>query len=289
MAMRELILPILTSLSPTECRNPKSKNLDKMPIQSAIDLWLDEERAFYNEIAKEKPALERVIRRVTLAFQNGGRLFYVGSGTSGRLGILDASECPPTFKSPPHWVQGIISGGTKAIQESVEGAEDSTLGGMLAIKERRVNSKDVVFGIAASGRTPYVWGALHQAKELGAFTVFLGFNPFLTLKHKPDEVMLIHAGPEILTGSTRLKSGSATKCVLNIVTTLAMVQYGKCVENLMVDLNPSNEKLKERSLRIVLTIINPEGKKDHVSLEKAKEILLKNNYDIKRTVAELKN
>ncbi|MSR43549.1 MAG: N-acetylmuramic acid 6-phosphate etherase, partial [Pedosphaera sp.] len=176
-----------------------------------------------------------------------------GAGTSGRLGILDASECPPTFRTPPEWVQGIIAGGQAAIWRAVEGAEDDTAAGGQAVRFRGVGRKDVVVGIAASGRTPFVWGALMEARRRGAFTVLLCFNPDLKVPRaqRPSLVIAPRIGPEVLTGSTRLKAGTATKLALNLFTTLAMVRLGKVSGNLMVDLNASNVKLRDRAVRIV--------------------------------------
>lgn len=203
-------------------------------------------------------------------------------------------------------VQGIIAGGFSSVSKAKEGAEDSIVDGMEAVKERFICEKDVVVGvltqlsllspdpyylilifagIAASGRTPFVWGALHQAKLLGAFTTFLTFNTRLDMRIKPDLVIAMNLGPEVLTGSTRLKSGSATKCVLNMVSTLAMVRMGKCFENLMVDLNPANQKLKQRALRIVLLMT---ANLENVTEQVAEPILLRNKYDIKKTVLELR-
>ena len=196
------------------------------------------------------------IRLAVRAFQSGGRLFYVGAGTSGRLGVLDASECPPTFRTPPEWVQGIIAGGARALHSAVEGAEDDSAAGAEAVRARGVTRSDVVVGIAASGRTPFVWGALHAARAAGAATGLISFNPGLRFRDgwKPDHCILPDTGPEVITGSTRLKSGTATKLVLNAITSLAMVQLGKVMDNLMVDLNPSNDKLRDRAVRIVMEL-----------------------------------
>jgi N-acetylmuramic acid 6-phosphate etherase len=183
----------------------------------------------------------------------GGRIFYIGAGTSGRLGILDASECPPTFRASPEMIQGIIAGGQRAIWQAVEGAEDDAPSGARALVHRSLTSKDLVIGIAASGRTPFVWGALGFAHEVGAKTVLLCFNPSLKIQpeHRPDVIIAPNLGPEILTGSTRLKSGTATKIILNMISTIAMVRLGKVIGNLMVDLNPSNVKLRDRAIRIL--------------------------------------
>lgn len=245
--------------SPTEKRNPKSSQLDQMPVARGIELMLSEDATLTLAIRQERKAIARVILEVVRAFQHGGRLIYAGAGTSGRLGVLDASEIPPTFRAPREQVQGIIAGGRQALWSAVEGAEDDVQGGALAIRNRAVGFKDVIIGIAASGRTPFVWGALHEARARGAFTVLLCFNPAMrqAVKRlrdsswKPDVMITPDVGPEILTGSTRLKAGTATKLILNMITTLAMTKVGKVVSNLMVDVNPSNVKLRDRALRIL--------------------------------------
>lgn len=250
-----VFIPDLEALghSPTEMRHPQSMNLDSMSLSDAIQLFLAEDATIPACILSHKDILVRVIERVSSTLGRGGRLIYAGAGTSGRLGILDASECPPTFRTPPEWVQGVIAGGLSAVFKAVEGAEDSTDQGIEAMQQLELTPLDVVVGIAASGRTPFVWGALHEARRCGSFSVLLTFNPRLTVDpvHRPDEVIAVDVGPELLTGSTRLKSGTATKLILNILTTLAMVRIGKVVQNLMVDLHPSNEKLRDRAVRIL--------------------------------------
>jgi N-acetylmuramic acid 6-phosphate etherase len=202
------------------------------------------------------PKIERVIRLIVRSFKNGGRLFYIGAGTSGRLGVLDASECPPTFRTDPELVQGIIAGGQTALWRAAEGAEDDPAAGARAVRARGITQRDTVIGIAASGRTPFVWGALDEAKARGASTVMLTFNPHLRVprKHQPTVLLAPNIGPEVLTGSTRLKSGTATKLLLNMFTTLAMVRIGKVLSNLMVDVKPTNVKLRHRAVRIVQTL-----------------------------------
>jgi N-acetylmuramic acid 6-phosphate etherase len=185
------------------------------------------------------------------AFANGGRLIYCGAGTSGRLGVLDASECPPTFRTPANLVQGIIAGGRTALWSAVEGAEDDHEAGKRAIISRRITEDDVVIGISASGHAPFIWGCLGEAKDRGATTVLVCCNPAYRDHPLLDGAILPDTGPEVLTGSTRLKSGTATKLVLNLITTLAMTHSGKVMGNLMIDLNPSNGKLRNRAVRIV--------------------------------------
>lgn len=246
--------------SPTEQRNPQSMRLDKLSLQEGIELMLSEDGTIPDAIRAEAALIAQIIHRVIRAFKTGGRLFYAGAGTSGRLGVLDASEIPPTFRASREQVQGLIAGGRQALWSAVEGAEDDVQAGTLAIRHRKLDAKDVLIGIAASGRTPFVWGAIHEANERGAFTALLCFNPAMrqavqSLPKKtawrPQAVLAPNVGPEVLTGSTRLKSGTATKLILNMITTLAMTKVGKVVSNLMVDLNPSNVKLRDRAVRIL--------------------------------------
>jgi len=241
------------SLSPTEQRNPRSMKLDQMSTAEAVELMMREDRWVTAALLAERGNIQKGVELIVRSFRRGGRLFYVGAGTSGRLGVLDASECPPTFRTDPEMVQGIIAGGQTAIWQAVEGAEDDPQAGARAIEFRGVKRGDTVVGIAASGRTPFVWGALREAKRRGASTVLLCFNPHLVIakKDRPNVVIAPKIGPEILTGSTRLKSGTATKLVLNIFTTLAMVRMGKVLSNLMVDVKASNVKLRDRAVRIV--------------------------------------
>jgi N-acetylmuramic acid 6-phosphate etherase len=268
-------VPVSRGLSPTEERNPRSLKLDRLSLSRAVELMIDEESKIGPALRAERRKIQRSVEMVVAAFRRGGRLFYVGAGTSGRLGVLDSAECPPTFRVPPERVQGIIAGGQTALWNSVEGAEDSTQAGAAAIAYRGVNERDVVIGIAASGRTPFVWGALNAAKERGARTVLLCFNPRLLIPKplRPDVVIAPDVGPEVLTGSTRLKSGTATKIILNTITTLAMVRMGKVVSNLMVDLNASNGKLRERAVRIVQAVTGADATAAQAALEKSKWIV----------------
>jgi N-acetylmuramic acid 6-phosphate etherase len=251
-----VLRPEATAVSPTELRNPRSMELDRMPLKAAVELMLSEEAAVAPAVAAHSRELAALVRRAADALGSGGRLFYVGAGTSGRLGVLDASECPPTFRSTPEQVQGIMAGGEKALHSAVEGAEDDASAGLSAIAAREVGPKDVVVGIAASGRTPFVWGALGEARKRGAATALVSFQPHLKFARgsRPDHVLAVDVGPEVLTGSTRLKSGTATKLILNTLTTLAFVRLGKVAGNLMVDLNPSNVKLRDRAVRIVVEL-----------------------------------
>jgi N-acetylmuramic acid 6-phosphate etherase len=268
-------VPVSRGLSPTEERNPRSLKLDRLSLSRAVEMMIDEESSIGKALWAERRKIQRSVELVVAAFRRGGRLFYVGAGTSGRLGVLDATECPPTFRVPPERVQGIIAGGQTALWRSVEGAEDNTQAGAAAIAFRGVNERDVVVGIAASGRTPFVWGALNAAKARGARTVLLCFNPRLQIPKslRPAVVIAPDVGPEVLTGSTRLKSGTATKIILNTITTLAMVRMGKVVSNLMVDLNASNRKLRERAVRIVQAVTGADATAAHAALEKSKWIV----------------
>lgn len=237
--------------SPTEQRNPRSTNFSDLAIADAIELMLREDATIPAAILAEAPAIEWTVQKIIAGFAGGGRLIYAGAGTSGRLGVLDASECPPTFRASPEQVQGIIAGGRAALWSAVEAAEDDPAAGRQAIAHRDVQARDVVVGISASGHAPFVWGCLEEAKLRGATTVLLTFNPVHRDNQLADCVIAPDTGPELLTGSTRLKAGTATKLVLNILSTLAMTHSGKVIGNLMVDLNPSNLKLRDRAVRIV--------------------------------------
>ena len=271
----EGILPRLTALSPTEQRNPRSMNLHELSMEKAIALMIDEETSIGPALRKVRPEIEQALNLIVASFRRGGRLFYVGAGTSGRLGVLDASECPPTFRVSPEQVQGIIAGGQTALWSAVEGMEDDPAAGAAAIDGRGVTKRDVVMGIAASGRTPFVWGALAEGRRRAAKTILLCFNPHLEIpaKARPDVLIAADVGPEVLTGSTRLKSGTATKIILNTLTTLAMAQTGKVLSNLMVDLNPSNEKLRERAVRIVREVTGADAEAALASLERNKWVV----------------
>jgi len=263
--------------SPTEERNPRSMKLDKLPLGDAITLMLSEDAGLAKKLLAERDRIAHVIRAVVRAFRRGGRLFYVGAGTSGRLGVLDASECPPTFRSSPDMVQGIIAGGQNALWQSVEGAEDDADAGVRAIESRGVTWRDVVVGIAASGTTPFVWGALREAGRRRATTVLVCFNPFLRIPRalRPAIVIAPNLGPELLTGSTRLKAGTATKLLLNMFTTLAMVRLGKVRSNLMIDLHPANVKLRDRAVRIVQSLTGTDYPAAQGALERSGWVIKK--------------
>jgi N-acetylmuramic acid 6-phosphate etherase len=235
----------------TEQRNPRSLELEKISVRELVELFIAEETSVQDGLRKASADLARAIEVVTASLRKGGRLFYVGAGSSGRLGVLDASEIPPTFGATSELVQGIIAGGLTALFRSVEGAEDEEGGGAIAMDERGVKALDTVIGITASGRTPFVRGALGRAKALGARTILLSCNPEMPTKIEADLAIGIGVGPEILTGSTRLKAGTATKIALNIISTGAMVALGKVRGNLMIDLHTSSAKLRDRAVRVL--------------------------------------
>lgn len=238
----------------TEARNPLSEGLDALSAGQIVALMNDEDAKVVSAVRAEADAIARAVEVVADRFRRGGRLIYIGAGTSGRLGVLDASECPPTFNSPPAMVVGLIAGGHTALTRAVEGAEDDRDQGAAEIRGLGVSPDDVVVGIATSGRTPYVLGAVEEAKKLGAFTVGLACNRPSLLGDAADLEIAPVVGPEVLAGSTRLKAGTATKLVLNSLTTGAMVLIGKTFGNRMIDLQPTNEKLRIRTRRILREI-----------------------------------
>ena len=252
----------------TEQRNPKTVGIDIASSAEIVDLLHAEDVTVADVVYTTREALARTIDLVVDAFRSGGRLIYVGAGTSGRLGILDATECPPTFGSPPEMVSGVIAGGPPALTRSQEGAEDDTGAGERAIEEQAVTGSDVVIGIAASGTTQYVRAAMDKAKDMGASVVLVTCtDPPNDLAKTCDELIVAPVGPEALTGSTRLKAGTATKLILNTITTGAMILLGKAYGNLMVDLVVLSDKLRDRGERIVMEA----GSVDRASARKAIE------------------
>ncbi|NOX58864.1 MAG: N-acetylmuramic acid 6-phosphate etherase [Planctomycetes bacterium] len=239
----------------TELCNEASRSIDRMSVVDAFDVINAEDASVARAVAAVRSEICDAIELVVEAFNNAGRLIYVGAGTSGRLGVLDASECPPTFLSDPNMVQGIIAGGSAALTQAVEGAEDSPEDGAAAIDDRQVGPRDVVFGISTGGTTPYVHGALIRARALGAKTIFFAC---VTGEHVPDTAdvsIRVLVGPEVIAGSTRLKAGTATKMVLNMVTTISMIRIGKVYGNLMVDVNTkANTKLVDRGIRQIQAV-----------------------------------
>lgn len=249
--MAENLLQTLSTLI-TEQRNPNSMNVDSLSALEIVQLMNEEDKRVPLAIEKCLPQIAQAVERIVAAFQQGGRLVYIGAGTSGRLGVLDASECPPTFGVSPEMVKGIIAGGERALRHPIEGAEDSKTQAVVDLQTIQFSSKDVLVGVAASGRTPYVIGALEYAKSLGSVTVSVASNPNSAMANIVDIAIDTVVGPEVLTGSSRLKSGTAQKLVLNMLTTASMILMSKCYQNLMVDVQASNEKLKARAIRIVM-------------------------------------
>ena len=249
--MAENLLQTLSTLI-TEQRNPNSMHVDSLSALEIVQLMNQEDKQVPLAIEKCLPQIAQAVECIVAAFQQGGRLVYIGAGTSGRLGVLDASECPPTFGVSPEMVKGIIAGGERALRHPIEGAEDSKEQAVIDLQTIQFSSKDVLVGIAASGRTPYVIGALEYAKSLGSVTVSIASNPNSAMANIVDIAIDTVVGAEVLTGSSRLKSGTAQKLVLNMLTTASMILMGKCYQNLMVDVQASNEKLKARAIRIVM-------------------------------------
>lgn len=254
----------------TEARNPRSREIDRLSVEDAFDVVNGEDATVAAAVAAAKPEICAAVGIVTAALKQGGRLIYVGAGTSGRLGILDASECPPTFQTDPAQVQGVIAGGYDAVFRSVEGAEDDPDVGATAVRELGVGERDVVLGVAAGGTTPFVRGALTAAGADGAKTVFLTCVPDGDTPVDVDVLIRVVTGPEVITGSTRMKAGTATKLVLNTITTLTMVQLGKVLGHYMVDLNTrANRKLQDRAVRIVAELTGLSRKASTELLDRA--------------------
>ena len=262
----------------TERRNPRTADIDLADPLALVDLINAEDRAVMDAVSSQRESIANAITAIETAFRAGHRLLYVGAGTSGRLGVLDASECPPTFGTDPTMVVGIIAGGDYALRNPIEGAEDDPAEGARIMDEHHVTAGDVVIGIAASGTTPYVRGALGRARELGATTGLIACSPPPdAMRAVADILMLPVVGPEVLTGSTRLKAGTATKLVCNMLTTGAMVRIGKSYGNLMVDLKATNVKLQDRAERIVCEVTA-------LSREEARALLARADGSVKRAI-----
>lgn len=235
----------------TETRNPRSLYIDRVNTRDAVKVFLQEDLAIHKAIEACQASIAKAADFAYASLAKGGRLVYIGAGTSGRLGVLDASECPPTFGVPNDMVIGLIAGGDKALRDAIEGAEDEKEGGMRDLKSIDFSKNDTVVGITASGTTPYVVGALEYAKSLGANTVLMCCNPYGEL-FPADALIDMAVGPEVIAGSTRLKSGTACKMALNMISSIAMIKLGKVYENLMVDVKATNNKLRKRALKIVM-------------------------------------
>ena len=235
----------------TEDVNPRTIGIDQLPTIEILRLINAEDALVAGAVARELPAITAVVERVVAAFKEGGRLIYAGSGTSGRLAVLDAAECPPTYGTPPWQVQALLAGAPTSLTSSVEDVEDDEAQGARAVADLRVDGRDVVLGVASSGRTPYVVGALRAARGLGACTAALVGNPAGPVAAEADLVIAPQTGPEVIAGSTRMKAGTAQKLVLNMISTAAMIRTGHTYGNLMVDMQPRNSKLRARAQRIV--------------------------------------
>ena len=259
----------------TEQRNEKSKNIDFASTAEILKIINNEDKTVPLAVEMELPYIEKAVDKIVEAIKNGGRLLYFGAGTSGRLGVVDASECPPTFGTPPEMVQGFIAGGEAAMFVAQEGAEDYEENGAKDVLGANVTANDVVCGIAASRRTPYVIGAVKMAKEIGATTLYITCTPRDTFNIDEVDIPICpYVGPEVVMGSTRMKSGTAQKLVLNMLTTAAMIRLGKTYENMMIDLQMTNKKLVERAKRIVMTITG-------IDYEEATKHLEEANYHVK--------
>ncbi|HHF3173196.1 TPA: N-acetylmuramic acid 6-phosphate etherase [Vibrio alginolyticus] len=261
----------------SEGRNPDTMDIDLLPSLDIVQRINQQDKLVPLAVEKVLPEIAEAVDKLTEAFKVGGRLFYIGAGTSGRLGVLDASECPPTFGTDPEMVVGIIAGGKEAMFRAKEGAEDDPTLGEQDLKENTLTQRDVVVGIAASGRTPYVIGGLEYANELGATTVALSCNPDSPIADIADIAISPVVGPEALTGSTRLKSGTAQKLVLNMLTTASMIRLGKSYQNLMVDVKATNAKLVARAARIVMQATD-------CTNQEAKTALKETDYDAKLAI-----
>jgi N-acetylmuramic acid 6-phosphate etherase len=253
----------------TEQRNPSSARIDEVSTLDMLAIINTEDARIAPAVASELPAIARAVDLVASRLGRGGRLFYMGAGTSGRLGILDASECPPTFNADPQMVQGLIAGGREATFRAVEGAEDRPEAGLEDLKSHHLTPGDAVMGIAASGVTPYVLGGLEFARSLGCVTIFFTCSPTALQAVEVDVKIAPQVGPEVITGSTRMKAGTATKLVLNMITTGTMVKLGKTYGNLMVDLQPKNAKLRDRSVRILSELTGLDAQRAGSRLEEA--------------------
>ncbi|MEJ5244876.1 MAG: N-acetylmuramic acid 6-phosphate etherase [Bacteroidota bacterium] len=278
--MKQLELFNKLSALETEQINPNTTEIDIISIEETIRLINNEDKKVAFEIEKVIPEIALAVETIKNAFSAGGRLFYFGAGTSGRLGILDAAECPPTFGTSPEMVVGIIAGGKEAVFVAQEGAEDKPENGATDVEKHNVCEKDVVCGIAASGRTPYVVGALKKAKEIGCRTILVSTVSKETAINNgaiADIMICVPVGPEVIAGSTRMKSGTAQKMILNMLTTASMVHIGKTYGNIMIDLKPTNIKLQERAKRIVMKLTG-------VDYNVAEEFLLTTNWSVKHTL-----
>lgn len=264
----------------TEQRNPNSADIDRLDTLEMLRVINDEDAGVPPAVATCLPAIAQAVDGIVERIRNGGRLIYIGAGTSGRLGVLDASECPPTYNTPPELVVGLIAGGDHALRHAVEHVEDDPEAGAAALREIALTSNDTVVGIAASGRTPFVIGAVTYARDLGALTACICSSPGSALGRSVDIPIEVSSGPEVVTGSTRMKSGTAQKLVLNMLSTGTMIKLGKTYGNLMVDVQPTNAKLRVRAIRIV-------SEATGLSTEDAREALEEANGDVKVAIVSV--
>ena len=265
------------ALALTEQPNPESQQLDRLSVLEIVALMNRQDELVVKAVERALPQLALLIDETAARLRQGGRLFYVGAGTSGRLGMLDAAECPPTFGTPPEMVQAVLAGGSQAFLKAVEEAEDQPAAAAAELQARGLNATDVVVGISASGRTPFALGAMAEARRVGALTGSIFCNPGAPLAEAAEYPVLLEVGPEILAGSTRLKAGTATKMALNMLSTAVMVRLGRTLGNLMVDLTPTCEKLRQRSLRILAQTLGR-------SLEEARALLDEAGGDLRLAV-----
>ena len=272
---REIFLELISLV--TEQRNPCTMDIDLRSTEEILRIINDEDKTVAHAVEKELPHIAAAVELVVGALRKGGRLIYVGAGTSGRLGVFDAAECPPTFGTDPRVVQGVIAGGRHALFQAVEGAEDRAEEARKVIRQLRVSKKDVVVGIAASRRTPFAKAAIDESRKLGAKTVYLTCNPSSTIDFPVDVAICPAVGPEVIMGSTRMKAGTAQKMVLNMISTCAMIKLGKVFENMMVDLMATSRKLVERSKRVIMIVTG-------VDYDIAKEYLKKAGGSVKKAI-----
>jgi len=275
----------------TEARNPATENLDQLSTVELVRTMHAADHEVLTAVERELPKIAQAVDAIAARLEAGGRLFYLGAGTSGRLGVLDASECPPTYNTPPELVQGLIAGGDGALRRSVERAEDDAGQGQADLEARGFNAKDVLVGIAASGRTPYVLGGIDYARKLGAATIGLSCVPNSQLAQRAEIAITPAVGPEVVTGSTRMKAGTATKLVLNMLSTASLVRLGYVYGNLMVNMQPTNVKLRDRAARIIATLTGVSTKEAAALLDEAgsvKTAIVMQRLHIARNEAEAK-
>ncbi len=265
----------------TEQRNPKSRDLDKKSIAEILRIMSEEDKSVAEAVSHELEAIERVVHAFVKTYERGGRVFYVGAGTSGRLGVLDAAELPPTFGIPPERVQGIMAGGLEAFFRADESLEDDREAGRIVVWEKQMNERDLVIGLTASGETPFVLGCLEEAKRRGITTVGVTNNPNSTITREVDIAVIVVVGPEVIAGSTRLKAGTAQKLVLNMISTTAMIKLGKVYDNLMVDVQANNQKLRRRAESILRELTGADPERIRTALAEA-------GYEVKPALLMLK-